>query len=137
MAQRVLDTPRPRFIVETLREIDARSGAARAIRDPTVSRHAAASHHRELVAAFVLLDTGERMVEERYANTETRRKFMELLRETLARTLERGEDLSRLFEDPTRTEVRAPTPQPLARAVANTRNQLPRYPLSFIPRFGR
>lgn len=93
IAQKSFDTPRPHWIVEKLSFFDQRIAAARALRDTTLSRREAVQNHRELLGAYWALDTGQKVAEEKIKSPEGRARFMSLLRETLAATIERGEPL--------------------------------------------
>lgn len=93
IAEKSLDTPRPHWVVEKLSFFDERLAAARALRDTTLSRREAIQNHRELLGAYWALDTGQKVAEEKIKSPEGRTRFMSLLRETLAATIERGEPL--------------------------------------------
>jgi len=95
MAKTSTDTPRPHWVVEKLEEFDMRAAAARTLRDPTISRREAVQNHRELLGAYWILDTGQKLALEKWQKPEVRAAFMKALRETLAATLERGEELVR------------------------------------------
>jgi hypothetical protein len=95
IAEKSLDTPRPHWIVEKLAFFNERIAAARALRDTTLSRREAILNHRELLGAYWALDTGQKVAEEKIKSPEGRARFMSLLRETLATTIERGEPLPR------------------------------------------
>ena len=93
VAEKSLDTPRPHWIVEKLSFFDERLAAARALRDTTLSRREAIQNHRELLGAYWALDTGQKVAEAKIKTPEGRTRFMLLLRETLAATIERGEPI--------------------------------------------
>jgi hypothetical protein len=80
-------------VVEKLSFFDARAAAARALRDTSLPRREGIQNHRKLLGAYWALDTGQKLAEERIKSLEGRVRFMSLLRETLAATLERGEPL--------------------------------------------
>jgi len=88
-----VDTPRPHWVVEKLEAFDTRAAAARALRDPTISRRQAVQSHPELLGAYWILDTGMKLALEKWQKPEVRAAFLKALRETLAATLERGEEL--------------------------------------------
>lgn len=96
IATRQLDTPRPRWIVEKLQIFDMRAAAARTLRDTTVSRRDAVTNSRDLLAAYMILDTAQKLNDPRLVQPESRTKFVALLREALAQTLERGEPVDGL-----------------------------------------
>lgn len=91
VARRTIDTPRPHWVVEKLSEFDLQLAAARTLRDPTVSRREASLAYPALADAYRLIDTGRKMAETRWQSPQTREKFLEALRETLAANIERGE----------------------------------------------
>lgn len=95
-----LDTPRPRWIVEKLHDFDMRAAAARALRDTSLSRREAVRNHRELNDAYAILDTAQKMAEGRWSKPETRELFVAAVREALALTLERGENVMRTRTPP-------------------------------------
>jgi hypothetical protein len=102
VAKTSTDTPRPRWVVEKLEEFDMRAAAARTLRDPTISRREAVQSHRELNDAYWILDTGQKLALEKWQKPEVRAAFMKALRETLAATLERGQELVRPPAQPER-----------------------------------
>jgi hypothetical protein len=102
-AERSIDTPRPHWVVEKLAQFDLRAAAARTLRDPTVSRREASMNYRELKDAYTLLDTAKKHAENTWENPQTRAKFVQALRETLAEHIERGEEVPRLTLDQDRT----------------------------------
>lgn len=109
VAEKSLDTPRPHWIVEKLSFFDERLAAARALRDTTLSRREAIQNHRELLGAYWALDTGQKVAEAKIKSPEGRTRFMSLLRETLAATIERGE----------------PIPEPPSRGTSDRTQSLP------------
>jgi len=93
-ATRQLDTPRPQWVVEKLEEFDLRAAAARALRDPTLSRREAITNHRELAGAYWILDTAQKHAAEKWPHhRQTQQRFLLEVRETLAQTVERGIEL--------------------------------------------
>jgi hypothetical protein len=93
-ATRQWDTPRPQWVVEKLEEFDLRAAAARALRDPTLSRREAVTNHRELAGAYWILDTAHKHAAQKWPlNPHTQQRFLLELRETLAQTIERGVEL--------------------------------------------
>jgi hypothetical protein len=103
-----LDTPRPQWVVEKLEEFDLRAAAARALRDPTISRRDAVVSHRELAGAYWILDSAQKHAAEKWPqNPQTRQRFLQEVRETLALTIERG------------IEIPSPKPTPEARTIGS------------------
>jgi hypothetical protein len=91
IASSKLDTPRPQWVVEKLEDFDLRAAAARALRDPTISRRDAVLSHRELAGAFWILDTAQKHASEKWPqHPQPQQRFLQELRETLALTIERG-----------------------------------------------
>lgn len=91
MATRQFDTPRPHWVVEKLEEFDRRRFAAEALRDPTISRREAIVSHRELLGFYWVLDAGKKIAEQKINNPEGQKRFLTLMRESLALAVERGE----------------------------------------------
>lgn len=103
-----LDTPRPQWVVEKLEDFDLRAAAARALRDPTISRRDAVLSHRELAGAYWILDSAQKHAADKWPQSpQTRQRFLQEVRETLALTLERG------------IEIPSPKPAPEARTVGS------------------
>jgi hypothetical protein len=102
VATRQTDTPRPHWVIEKLEDFDLRAAAARALRDPTLSRREAVLNHRELKSAYELLDTAQTYAANRWENPKTREIFIGALRETLALTIERGMEMPRAPQEPVR-----------------------------------
>ncbi len=118
IASRQTDTPRPHWVIEKLQDFDLRAAAARALRDPTLSRREAVINHRELADAYRLLDTAHQYAGGRWENPKTRETFEAAVRETLALAIERGIELPRDRREPTRTASEPNGPQ---RSAARTR----------------
>jgi hypothetical protein len=118
VATRQTDTPRPHWVIEKLEDFDLRAAAARALRDPTLSRREAVLNHRELKSAYELLDTAQTYAANRWENPKTREIFVGALRETLALTIERGMQLPRKADEPARS---AGSPGSPPRADGRTR----------------
>jgi hypothetical protein len=94
VATRQTDTPRPHWVIEKLEDFDLRAAAARALRDPTLSRREAVIHHRELDPAYKILDTAQKYAAAHWEHLKTRETFVAAVRETLALTIERGEPIA-------------------------------------------
>jgi hypothetical protein len=106
VASQQVDTPRPQYVVEKLEDFDLRAAAARALRDPTISRRDAVLSHRELAGAYWILDSAQKHAAEKWPqNPQTRLRFLQEVRETLALTIERG------------VEIASPTASPQAPTV--------------------
>lgn len=103
VATRQTDTPRPHWVIEKLEDFDLRAAAARALRDPTLSRREAVLNHRELAPAYWLLDAAQKYALDRWENSKTRETFVAAVRDTLALTIERGIELPQATREPTHT----------------------------------
>lgn len=118
VAIRQTDTPRPHWIIEKLEDFDLRAAAARALRDPTLSRREAVVNHRELGPAYWILDAAQKYAAGRWESPKTRDTFVAAVRETLALTVERGIELPESAREGARS---AAAPNGLQRPVARTR----------------
>ncbi len=100
-------------MIEKLEDFDLRAAAARALRDPSLSRREAILNHRELASAYWILDAAQTYATDRWENVKTRETFVAAVRETLALTIERGIELPQ----PAREHVRAGSgpPRPVQR----------------------
>ena len=96
------DTPRGHWIVEGREWFDERSVVAETLRNVQISRREAIRNHPELLGAYWALDSAAKVADARIKHEASREKFVQLVRETLAHALERGE----------------PIPQPRQRADA-------------------
>lgn len=103
VATRQTDTPRPHWVIEKLEDFDLRAAAARALRDPTLSRREAVLNHRELAPAYWLLDAAQKYALDRWENSKTRETFVAAVRDTLALTIERGIELPQPTRELTQT----------------------------------
>jgi hypothetical protein len=103
VATRQADTPRPHWVIEKLEDFDLRAAAARALRDPTLSRREAVLTHRELAPAYWLLDAAQKYAADRWDNSKTVQTFVGAVRETLALTIERGIELPQPAREPARS----------------------------------
>lgn len=111
VATRQTDTPRPHWVIEKLEDFDLRAAAARALRDPTLSRREAVTHHRELIDAYRLLDTAHQYAAGRWQNPKTRESFETAVREMFALAIERGIELPKPAREPaTRSAGRPSAP---------------------------
>jgi len=117
VATRQTDTPRPHWVIEKLEEFDLRAAAARALRDPTLSRREAVTNHRELAPAYWILDAAQKYAVDRWQNPKTRETFVAAVRDTLALTIERGIELPRQAREPSRTATEPNGPQRAATPV--------------------
>jgi putative DNA primase/helicase len=118
VATRQTDTPRPHWVIEKLEDFDLRAAAARALRDPTLSRREAVTNHRELGAAYWILDAAQKYATGRWESPKTRDTFVAAVRETLALTVERGIELPESARQGARSAV---APNGLQRPAAQTR----------------
>lgn len=92
-AERRLETPKPHWVVERLAFFDERAAAAKALRDASLPRRDAVLAHRDLIGAYMVLDEGARHAAETIKTPEGQARYLQLLRETLARTVERAAPL--------------------------------------------
>lgn len=90
-----IEKPRPHWIIERRDFFDERAFAAKALRDPRVSRHDVVRDHPELAGAYWALDSATKVASERIADRGSRDRFVALVREALAHAVERGEPLPR------------------------------------------
>ena len=118
VATRQTDTPRPHWVIEKLEDFDLRAAAARALRDPTLSRREAVINHRELGPAYWILDAAQKYATGRWESPKTREAFVAAVRETLALTVERGIELPETAREAARSAV---APNGLQRSAARTR----------------
>ena len=118
VATRQVDTPRPHWVIEKLEDFDLRVAAARALRDPTLSRREAVTSHRELGPAYWILDAAQKYAAGRWESPKTRDTFVAAVRETLALTVERGIELPESAREGARSAV---APNGLQRPAARTR----------------
>jgi hypothetical protein len=88
------DTPRGHWVIERRNWFDERLAAAEALRDARVSRREAIRNHPELLGAYWALDSAGKVAEARIRNPESRERFVQLVRETLAHAIERGEPIA-------------------------------------------
>jgi len=93
VAERREDAPKPKWVVERLDFFHEKKAAARALRDESLPRHDAVKIHRDLMGAYMVLDEGQKYAREEIKSEEGQRRFLSLLRETLARTVERAASL--------------------------------------------
>ena len=118
IATRQTDTPRPHWVIEKLEDFDLRAAAARALRDPTLSRREAVLNHRELGSAYWILDAAQKYAAGRWESEKTRDTFVAAVRETLALTVERGIELPESVREGARSAV---APNGLQHPAARTR----------------
>src|SRR5581483_509083 len=85
--------PRRHFIVERREFFDERLAAATLLRDARVHPREAVEAFPDLVGAYFVLASASALIRERSASAETQSRFLALVRESLARTVEIGEPL--------------------------------------------
>ena len=93
VADQNLDTHRNRWIIEKRAFFEARAAAAEIVRDPTIDPREAVRQHPELASAYLHLRGAEEVAARRIRDTEDQRKFVSLVRNTIADSVERGEPL--------------------------------------------
>ena len=109
-----VDTPRGHWVIERREWFDERLAAAEALRDARISRREAIRNHPELLGAYWALDSAGKVADARIKNPESRERFVQLVRETLAHAIERGEPIAqprsrRAREDKAREEALSPS----------------------------
>jgi putative DNA primase/helicase len=118
VADQDLDTHRNRWIIEKRAFFEARAAAAEIVRDPTIDPREAVRQHPELASAYLHLRGAEEVAARRIRDPEDQRKFVSLVRNTIADSVERGEPLQ-----PVR--LRKPRAEPAKSAVPRTPNRDP------------
>jgi hypothetical protein len=88
-----LDTHRNRWIIEKHAFFEARAAAAEIVRNPTIDPREAVRQHPELASAYLHLRGAEEVAARRIRDPEDQRKFVSLVRSTIADSVERGEPL--------------------------------------------
>lgn len=88
------DTPRGHWIIERREWFDERLLVAETLRNAQVSRREAIRNHPELLGAYWALDSAAKVAEARIKHEASRERFVQLVRETLAHALERGEPIA-------------------------------------------
>jgi hypothetical protein len=89
-----VDTPRGHWVIERRDWFDERLAAAETLRDGRISRREAIRNHPELLGAYWALDSAGKVADARIKNPESRERFVQLVRETLAHAIERGEPIA-------------------------------------------
>jgi hypothetical protein len=117
MIEQRKETPRPHWIVERREFFDERAHMARIVRDSRVHPRDAIRDHRELIGAYMLLDTAKKVAAQRIRTSEGTARFLALLRESLAQLIERGEKLpvAWIREPQAPSDVKSKIPQPRER----------------------
>jgi putative DNA primase/helicase len=103
------DTPRPHWIIEKREFFNERAAAAKVLRDPRTLRHEAIRNHPELDGAYWALDGAVKTAAKLNLDPASRERFVDMVREALAFTTERGVPLPK--EIPTHVPSRAPRAQ--------------------------
>lgn len=86
-----LGTHRNRWVIEKPEFFEARASAAAAVRDPSREPRRVVRDQPELVGAYLSLRGAEEIAKRAIPNEEDRKKFMSVMRETLASRIEKGE----------------------------------------------
>jgi hypothetical protein len=102
------DTPRDHWIIEKREFFNERAAAAKALRDPRTLRHEAIRNHPELNGAYWALDGAVKTAARANLDPVSRQRFVDMVREALAFTIERGEPPPK--EIPKHASPRAPGP---------------------------
>lgn len=114
IGERVIETHRNHWLIETPAWFAQREAQAAALRDANTPTQDLA-RHGELHSAAMALRLGELFVEQNIEHTEDRTRVLQALRERLARHLERGEEI-RLPLVRERAREEPPSPEPASRA---------------------
>lgn len=93
ITQRTAHTPRPHWVVERREFFDERLAAARMLRDKRVHPRDAVKAFPDLVGAYFVLAAAGDLIRERTQVPAHHQRFLALVRESLARTVEIGEPL--------------------------------------------
>jgi hypothetical protein len=88
-----LATQRYRWVLEKREFLEARARAAETFSNPVIKPHEGARKHPELVASYLKLHAAELTAVRRLRDPEDRKKFVALIRTTLADSIARGEPL--------------------------------------------
>jgi len=83
---------RNRWVIETREFLEARESAAQAVRDPVITARSAVKSHPELAGTYLNLHAAE-IASRRLRHPEDQKKFVALVRGTLADAVARGEPL--------------------------------------------
>jgi hypothetical protein len=86
-------TPRTHWVIERTAFFAERAAAAQALRDPQAQPREVIRAHPDLIGAYFTLDAARKVAEAKIGNTESRERFVALVRETLAHAVERGEPI--------------------------------------------
>jgi len=108
--------PRRHFIVERREFFDERLAAARLLRDARIHPRAAVEAFPDLVGAYFVLASASALIRERTPSTEVHARFVALVRESLARTVEIGEPLPQVRLRDRELLDRGPKNEPLVRS---------------------
>jgi Large polyvalent protein-associated domain 7 len=88
-----LATQRYRWVLEKREFFEARARAAETFSNPVIQPHEGARKHPELVASYLKLHAAELTAVKRLRDPEDRKKFVALIRSSLADSIARGEPL--------------------------------------------
>ena len=100
-----LETHRNRWIIEKRAFFEARATAADLVRDPKVDPKEAVKLHPELASTFIYLKGAQELAAQKIRDPQDQKKFVAVLRNALADSVERGEPLQ-----PVRLREKAPRP---------------------------
>ena len=93
VAQREQQAHRNQWLVEKIQFFTQRARMARRIREEGEDARAAMREHPELRSTFLSLRAAEALAEKKIAQPEDRKKFLALLREAMASSIEAGQAL--------------------------------------------
>ena len=109
--------PRRHFIVERREFFDERLAAAKLLRDVRIHPREAVEAFPDLVGAYFVLASASALIRERSPSTETQARFVALVRESLARTVEIGEPLPQVRLRDRELLERGAKDEPLVRSL--------------------
>lgn len=109
--------PRRHFIIERREFFDERLAAAKLLRDSSIHPREAVEAFPDLVGAYFVLASASALIRERSASTDVQSRFIALVRESLARTVEIGEPLPQVRLRDRELLERGARDEPLVRSL--------------------
>lgn len=104
---------RTRWEVEKLNFFSDRARQARLARDAHLDTREALRQRPELRSAFVSLRAAEELATQRISNPEDRKRFLEMIREAISDSIQRGEPIPDIkLRNKTRTDAARPSTPP-------------------------
>jgi hypothetical protein len=93
---RSYDSARTHWVIEKRERFDELADAANLLRNPKVHPRDAVRTHRELLPAYIILDSARKHANARFDDLENVEQHVAFVREALALTVERGEPLPKI-----------------------------------------